>query len=178
MISKNREVELVDIYDLNKKRTGRVLPRASVFESLRDDERVFVVHACVFNSEHKMLIQQRQKTKDRYPGCWDVSAGGFVLAGEDTPGAAIRETEEELGLKIPEDSLVFVCCEGFGRVLDDFYNVYRDADLSSLRLQESEVMDVAWADRDTVLRMIGDGRFVDYAEELMVRLFDAAGARS
>ena len=166
------EMEQDEVYDLKKRRVGKILPREGVFANLADDERILLVHTCVFNADHRMLIQHRRETKDFYPGCWDISAGGFVLTGEGSVDAAIRETEEELGLKLPADSLDYVCCEPFGKVLDDFYNVYVDADIRSLSLQESEVAGAAWADRDTVLQMVRDGRFVDYSEELIARVFD------
>lgn len=170
-------MELVDIYNLNKERIGKALPRDGVFERLEADERVLLVHACIFNSENRMLIQQRQITKDRYPGLWDISAGGFVLSGEESADAAARETLEELGLKLPADSFAFICCEPFRTVLDDFYNVYSDPDITELHLQESEVMDAVWAGRDEILQMIRSGRFVDYSEELILKVFDAAESR-
>lgn len=170
-------MEQLDVYDLNRERTGRILPRENVFSCIAEGERILLVHACVFNSVNSMLIQRRRETKDRYPGCWDVSAGGFVSTGEESPDAAVRELYEELGLILPKDSLVFVRCEPFGKVLDDFYNVYLDADISELSLQESEVLDAAWAGRDEILEMIRNGRFVDYSEELIQTLFDAAESR-
>lgn len=170
-------MELVDIYNLNKERTGKTLPRGGVFELLEPDERILLVHACVFNSENRMLIQQRQITKDRYPGLWDISAGGFVLSGEESAGAAARETREELGLELPEDSFAFICCEPFRTVLDDFYNVYTDLDITELHLQESEVMDAVWAGRDEILQMIRNGGFVDYSEGLIIEVFSAAERR-
>lgn len=170
-------MELVDVYTAGKEKTGKVLARKSVFRELADDERILLVHTCIFSSDNKLLIQQRQKTKDHYPGCWDVSAGGFVLAGENSLNAAIRETVEELGLNLQSGRFVFVCCEPFGKVLDDFYNIYIDVDIPVLYLQKTEVMRVAWAERGAVLQMIRDGRFVDYAEELIAKLFDAAESR-
>ena len=116
-------MEQVDVYTASREKTGKILSRESVFRELADDERILLVHTCIFRPDHRMLIQQRQKTKDYYPGCWDVSAGGFVFAGEDSLNAAIRETEEELGLNLQS------------------------------------------------------GRFVDYSEELIAKLFDAAEAR-
>lgn len=170
-------MEMLDVYDLNKEKTGKILSRESAFDELAEDERILLVHACVFDSDGRMLIQQRQITKDRYPGCWDVSAGGFVSAGEDSTGAAARELEEELGLKIPENSFVFIHCEPFGKVLDDFYSIYMNVDISDLRLQETEVMRADWADRKTVIQFIRDGQFVDYPEALIDRLFDEAESR-
>ena len=174
---RGKYMELVDIYNTDRERTGKILPRKGVFDCLADNERILLVHTCVFNSGNKMLIQQRQPTKDLYPGCWDVSAGGFVSSGEDSADAALRETSEELGMDLSKDSFSFVCCEPFGKVLDDFYNVYADADIPELHLQESEVTGAAWAGREKVLRMISDRRFVDYSAELINRLFDTAESR-
>lgn len=170
-------MELVDVYRSDREKTGRVLPRETVFGSLAEDERVLLVHTCVFDSGGRMLIQHRSTTKDRYPGCWDVSSGGFVSAGEDSAFAAARELREELGLVFPEGSFIFVCCEPFGKVLDDFYIVISNADISGLQLQESEVSEVSRAGRDAVLEMIRDGRFVDFSEELIIKLFNEAGSR-
>ena len=81
-------MELLDIYNEQRERTGRTVVRnGEVFEG----ERLLVVHVCVLNSRNEMLIQQRQMSKDRYPGCWDISAGGFVLSGEDSADAVRRE---------------------------------------------------------------------------------------
>lgn len=170
-------MELVDVYNLERERTGKVLPREGVFANLAEDERILLVHACVFDSGNRMLIQQRQMTKDRYPGCWDVSAGGFVSSGEDSPDAVAREVFEELGLELSKDSLKRVCCEPFGKVLDDFYIAYGDAEISTLRLQEAEVMNTAWAGREEVMRMLRDGSFVDYSAELIGKMFDEAESR-
>ena len=170
-------MEKLDVYSLNREKTGKVLSRENVFGELAEDERILLVHACVFDSDGRMLIQQRQITKDRYPGCWDVSAGGFVSAGEESTQAVSRELSEELGLSVPESSFVFTCCEPFGKVLDDFYSIFIDLDISALRLQETEVMRADWADRKTVLQFIRDGQFVDYSEDLINRLFDKAESR-
>ena len=41
----------------------------------------------------------RSKTKDKYPNTYDCSVSGNVLFGEDYEKAALRELEEELGIK-------------------------------------------------------------------------------
>ncbi len=52
----------------------------------------------VFNSGGELFIQKRTKSKDIYPGYWDLAAGGVVQAGESYEESAHRELREELGL--------------------------------------------------------------------------------
>jgi 8-oxo-dGTP pyrophosphatase MutT (NUDIX family) len=56
-------------------------------------------YVLVFNSRAELFVQRRTKTKDVYPGFYDVAAGGVVLAGETYDACAARELEEELGIR-------------------------------------------------------------------------------
>lgn len=60
----------------------------------------------VYDSANRLLVQKRQQTKMAYPGCWDLSASGHVLAGESTADAACRELREEVGINPPRIRLV------------------------------------------------------------------------
>lgn len=164
-------MERIDIYDPEGKRTGKVVSRNTV---PGENERFLVVHVCVFNSRGEMLLQQRQLTKDRFPGCWDVSAGGFALSGETPADAVRRELSEELGISASEEQLRWLLREPFSYVLDDFFLCRADLSLNSLRLQEQEVMAAKWAGREEVLQMRASGELVDYDVSLLERLFDAA----
>lgn len=57
------------------------------------------VHIFVFNSQGQLLIHRRSATKDEAPLKYTSSASGHLSAGEDYATAAVRELEEELGLK-------------------------------------------------------------------------------
>lgn len=48
----------------------------------------------------KYLVTTRRKDKDTYPGCYDLSVSGHVNYPEEYIDAAVRETEEEIGLKV------------------------------------------------------------------------------
>ncbi len=161
-------MELLDVYNERHERTGRTVARnGEVFHG----ERLLVVHACVFNSRNEMLIQRRQMSKDRYPGCWDLSAGGFVLSGEDSSDAVQRELREEIGLQIARETMTFLFTEPFSYVLDDYYLVRFETDPSLLSLQTEEVSAVKWASEEEVEAMIADGRFVDYPLDGIRRVF-------
>ena len=166
-------MEYLDVYTLEGLPTGRTIDRASAFSCLNPSlDRLLLVHVCVFNSNGKMLLQRRVLSKDRYPGMWDVSAGGFVHAGESSADAVKRELLEEIGLDASKSGIDFVLREPFGLVFDDFYAVYADPILSELKLQSSEVMDVGWFDRDSVMEMLNDGILVDYPKSLISMMFD------
>jgi len=58
------------------------------------------IHVLVFNNRGQLFLQKRSMKKDRQPGLWDSSASGHLDRGEDYDACAIRETHEELGLKL------------------------------------------------------------------------------
>lgn len=53
----------------------------------------------VFNSRGELFVQKRTMTKDIYPGYYDPCTGGVVLHGESYELSAIRELEEEVGIR-------------------------------------------------------------------------------
>jgi 16S rRNA (adenine1518-N6/adenine1519-N6)-dimethyltransferase len=57
------------------------------------------VHILVFNQAGELLLQKRSAWKDREPLKWDSSAAGHLEPGETYQAGAIRETEEELGIR-------------------------------------------------------------------------------
>lgn len=76
----------------------------------------------VFNDGGELFVQLRTMTKDIYPGCWEIAAGGVVAAGESVAAAAERELLEELGVQAElryldemyyEDALNRVYCHIF-----------------------------------------------------------------
>ena len=53
----------------------------------------------VFSSHSEVLVQERTRTKDIYPGWYDLAAGGVLVTGETYEESAYREAAEELGLR-------------------------------------------------------------------------------
>lgn len=111
---------------------------------------VAVIALYRFDENHEMefLWQKRSDKIDRYPGKWDFSAGGHVNLGETIIEAAIRETEEEIGVKITADELEFVTMRPFNS--NRFAWVYcvdwtgKPGELSDFKFDDEEVSEVKW----------------------------------
>lgn len=161
-------MELWDLYDIDRKKTGETHVRG---ERIPEGRYHMVVHVVLFNPRGEMLIQQRQPFKEGWPNMWDVTVGGSAVTGDNSRTAAQREVQEEIGLTIdltgvlPKLTIPFSC--GF----DDIYTVVQDVDLNALTLQESEVQAVRWADEAEIQQMIADGRFIPYHPSLISLLF-------
>lgn len=158
-----------DVYDVNRQRTSRIIERPSAWGR---EAYHLIVHVAVFDAENRMLIQRRSPEKHAWADLWDVSSGGSALAGEESWQAAERETYEELGIRLRLKDVRPHFSINYMRGFDDFYAVEADSpDLSSLKLQDSEVAEVKWASLDEVRRMLRDGTFVPYFPGLIELLW-------
>lgn len=168
-------MELFDLYTAEREKTGKTMVRG---EPTPEGYYRLVVHVCIFDGEGRMLIQQRQPFKKGWSNLWDVSVGGCAVAGDSSRAAAERETREELGLSVDlsneRPSVTIHWENGF----DDYYLLTLPVDLNRLNLQDEEVQAVRWADREEVLRMIDDGRFIPYEKSLIELLFFRRNHRS
>lgn len=57
-----------------------------------------IVRVFLVNARGQILLQRRSLALNDNPGKWDQSVGGHVDEGEDYETAAMRETQEELGV--------------------------------------------------------------------------------
>ncbi|MDD4289853.1 MAG: NUDIX domain-containing protein [Patescibacteria group bacterium] len=66
------------------------------------------IYVWVFNDAGEVVLQKRSDAKEQYPGLWFYSLGGHVNSGENYLNSAIREANEEVGIKILENELIFL----------------------------------------------------------------------
>lgn len=88
--------EQVPLYDDTGRPTGEVVDRSEV---RRRNLRHAATAVIVRNSRGEVYVHRRTDTKDVYPGLYDFCAGGVLQAGEEPCDAAMREAEEELGVR-------------------------------------------------------------------------------
>lgn len=164
-------MEKLDLYDINKSRTGEILERG---KDIPKDRYRLVVHILVFNSKGEMLIQQRVSTKSKYPNKWDISVGGCVKSGETSFEGAERELSEELGLKVDFSHKVPNISINFKTGFDDYYVVFSDIDSKDIVFQKEEVQTVKWANKEEIKKLLADGEFIGYRPALVDFWFDLA----
>lgn len=162
-------MELWDLYDENRIKLGRTMVRG---KKQPEGTHRIVVHACIFNSKGEMLIQQRQPFKSGWSNMWDVTVGGSAVSGDTSQTALERELCEELGINLSFQGMMPAITINADGVFDDFYIAVRDdIDISTLKLQYSEVKEVKWASRNDIIKMIEEGSFIPYHESFINLLF-------
>jgi len=148
------EDELVTIVDERNRVVGAV-PRRQMRAGKLPHRATYVL---VFNSRGDLYVQKRTQSKDVFAGYYDVAAGGVILAGESYEEGAVRELEEELGIRgVPlirlfdfsyKDEVVKVWGAAFSCVYD-----------GEVVLQQEEVESGAFLAVDEVFRLAARERF-------------------
>ncbi|HID98025.1 MAG TPA: NUDIX domain-containing protein [Thermodesulfobacteriaceae bacterium] len=90
----NPSDELVTIVDEDNNEICRVARRVMRNGNLTHRASYVIV----YNSRGELFVMKRTSGKDIYPGCYEIAAGGVVLAGETYEESARRELFEELGI--------------------------------------------------------------------------------
>ena len=158
-------MELWDIYDKNKVRTGRTMERNHF--NLADDEYHLTVLGVIARPDGRFLITKRVMTKAWAPGWWEVS-GGAAQAGEESEEAVQREIKEETGLDVSNADGGYLFTyhrENPGEGDNYFVDVYRfvmDVDEKDLSLQTEETDGHMFATLEQIQAFAAEGKFLHY----------------
>ena len=158
-------MELWDIYDKDKKPTGRTMERNDW--CLQDGEYHLTVLGVVCRPDGKFLITKRVMTKAWAPGWWEVS-GGAVMAGETSEEAVKREVLEETGLDVTNADGGYVFSykrENPGEGDNYFVDIYRfvmDFEEMDVKPQEAETDGFMLATVDEIKEFAAQGIFLHY----------------
>jgi isopentenyl-diphosphate delta-isomerase len=140
--------EYLDILDEQGNKTGESKPYNEAHEK---GLRHAAVHVWVVTPDNRIILQKRAANKILFPSYWDISVGGHVSAGQTSLEAAIRETEEELGLNFKESDFALLFTlqtnndlnNGFiDREFNNIYLVRADVEESNLKFTDGEVEEV------------------------------------
>ena len=163
-------MEMLDIVDEHGNPTGRTVARDKAHaEGIRHR----TAHVWLLRKKEntvQILLQKRSLTKDSFPGCYDISSAGHIPAGSGYTESAVRELQEELGITVSQEELIF-CGDRFvvwddcffGRPFHDrqysrVFCLWADRDEDGFTLQKEELDSVLWMDLDACMDAVKANR--------------------
>lgn len=159
-------MEFWDIYDKDKKLTGRTMKRNDW--TMADGDYHLTVLGVIRRPDGKFLITKRVSTKEWAPGAFEVSGGG-VRAGETSEEAVRREVLEETGLDINNavsGGYIFTYRrdnpEERNNYFVDVYEFVMDVNESDIHLQVEETDGFEFADAAQIKALADQGKFLHY----------------
>lgn len=172
--------ELWDIYDINKKKTGKIAERG--IYKFNDGEYHIVVNAIILNSENKILISKRAAHKKKGL-MWELS-GGSILSGETSLDGIIRELKEELGLEFSKKEAIFLKEIRRDKEKPDFKDMWlfkKDIDVKDITFPDGEAIESKWVSIEEFMNMCNDKEIVptvdfnidEYEEALKIKQRDS-----
>ena len=151
-------MELLDVYDINKNKTGKVVEREN--KQLNPGEFFLAVEVLFINNEKKILIGKRSENKKLYPGMWEMNGGG-CQSGETSLEALVREIKEELGIEIDPNKAVLLKTIRNDIRFKDIWTYNLNVDLKNIKFQEEEVTDAKWVDFEEFKQLLQSDELVD-----------------
>lgn len=142
-------MELNDIYDANRRLTGRTHVRGTPWKK---GEYGLVVCVWVYDGRGKVLLTRRAPEKSG-AGSWENS-GGAAQAGETSLQAIVRELREETGIEAKPEEFELLCTDQDKICHYDFYCLHREFPIEEIKLQPGETDNAKWATFAEVHRMI------------------------
>ena len=146
-------MEYNDIYDRNRRRTGRLHLRGTRW---RRGEFGLIVCVWVYDGKGKLLLTRRAPEKS-FPGTWENS-GGAAKAGENSRQAIARELFEETGIRAKPEDFELLDSRRDRAAFFDFYCLKNQTPVEDIVLQPGETTDVKWATFDEIHDMIKQRR--------------------
>jgi len=161
-------MELLDIYDRNKEKTGRMIVRDTNV-TLKQGEYFLYVKCLIINSKYEILLTKRRMDK-RNGGLWEAT-GGCVISGENSIQAIIREIKEEIGLDVKENELILQRTlfqeRKYKGYIRDIYVLYKDIDIKDLKFVDGDVIDAKFVSENELKQMIDEGKMNSSSDDII-----------
>ncbi len=138
-------MEKHELVDINGNKTGKILTHieARNLNNVPEGYYISVVGVVIINSKNEILLQKRSRFKRVNPSKWGI-CGGKVDLNETTIDAGVRETLEEIGIRLNKEDLRFLSMDTNEKVHFTVYYVRQDVDIEKCKLQEEELEQVKY----------------------------------
>jgi 8-oxo-dGTP pyrophosphatase MutT (NUDIX family) len=165
MMKEGEWMEWNDIYDENRRLTGRVHKRGTPWKC---GEYGLVVCVWVHDGHGKLLLTRRAKGKS-FAGTWENS-GGAAKAGEDSLSAVVRELFEETGIRAEKEDFEFLGSDRDRNNYFDHYCLKNATPLDQIVLLPGETDAAKWVTFRQVHRMIQERQICSIIASQFFRL--------
>lgn len=160
--------EFLDIVDMTGTPTGEIVDRETAHREgiLHRTTHLWILR-CGPQGITEVLLQKRSANKDSFPGCYDISSAGHIPAGVDWLESALRELEEELGIKDVSADQLILCGQRHikhddvfhgkpykDRQISNIYCIWLDVEPETLTLQVEEVEEVIWMPLEDCIKKV------------------------
>ena len=167
-------MEYFDVCDEDGIPTGKIISRDLAHSQgvCHRTSHVWIVRKK--DGRYEVLLQRRSRDKDSFPGQLDTSSAGHIPAGAEPIDSAVRELQEELGIKAEPADLIYAGqfrdhyeLEFHGKPFRDneVANIFvyrKPVNASDLVLQKEEIESVGWYDLEETIRKCTDPRDPEY----------------
>ena len=157
-------MEMIDIYNENREKTGEILPRGG---RLSKGQYMLYVLAILEDEYGKILATRRSLDKRWAAGAWEIP-GGSVRSGENSEAAVLREIVEETGIDIAKHKGELIYSyknedtESGDNYFVDIYHFKGCFDKSSISVNPDEVIDYRFVDEDDMEILKEEEGFLHY----------------
>jgi Isopentenyldiphosphate isomerase len=127
-------MEYLDVVDEFGNPTGEIVERQKAH---REGIRHRTSHVWIIREYNgiEVLLQKRSENKDSYPGCYDISSAGHLIAGSEYKESALRELKEELGISAKIDEL-----HEIGITYSDTHNIFHGQPFHNVQVSKVYLM--------------------------------------
>jgi len=162
-------MEYWDLYNEKREKINKKHLRSNN-NILNQGEYHIVVDVWIINDQNKIIITQRHPNKD-FPLKWECS-GGSVITGEDSITGALREVEEEIGIKLKRENGKLIFSRKREMDFKDTYLFNENIDICKTKLQENEVVNIKLVTKEELLEMVKNNEIAEPIKEDINKLVE------
>lgn len=154
------EEELIEVLDKFGNSTGIIKNKSEIKEKGLFHKGTSII---ILNKNNEILLHKRSANKKVYPNLWSCFVRGHVKAYETSIDACIRETEEEIGIKLNKKDIKLLYSlkdedkinkKYINNIFFDNFIIVLDIKLKDIRLQKEELKDAKFIKFDKFIEMI------------------------
>lgn len=156
--------EKLDIYDINRNKTGKIIERKEGVTTLFN-EYILGVQCWIINSNNEILLTKRKADK-KDGNMWEPT-GGLAQSGEKSLDAVKRELKEEIGITVNDDDLKLLKTNidiGNVNVIRDIYIINKDISINDIKFIDKEVSEAQYVTFEEFKTMIDNGEVFKWLE--------------